>query len=339
MKKPIFCALLLSIAGFGVSGSELATSASPIAPIKLANDIELQLPNQPELFYLYKGEKIPLKSRPNEIAVAFKPQLGSSRTPGGEPPLCQQLANSLNQGTVRGDGATIAVKPVGTNYAIVTVPSSQGDVAATVKQVQAQSYVRESLPVLSRSDQQDTIVLTNEIIVSFQPDMPESEQKGILKAQNLELIRPLRFTKNRYLVKVKSATGTNVLTVANRLNQVAGIASASPNFLQVLPNQAAMKLGQPFTPPANNGVKPEPIVSRGVVDSPYRSDLSPMLWHLDSRSRYSSKSRTDVHAPEAWANSNAGKGVVVAVLDNLIQWDHPNLKNSLYNPLPSFIER
>jgi serine protease len=331
MKKQILCAFFLSVGGFGVGESVLARPASPIAEIKLASDIELPLRNQPELFYLYKGEKISLESRPNKIAVAFKPQLGGSRAPGGEPPLYQQLSNSLNQSNVRGGGVTIGVKPVGTNYAIVTLPSSI-DITATVKQVQAQPYVSASLPVLSRADQQDTIVLTNEIIVSFQPNMPESEQKAILKTQNLEMIRALRFTKNRYLVKVKSATGTNVLAVSNRLNQVAGIASASPNFLQVLPNQAAVKLGQPFTLPSKNGVKPEPIVSRGVVDSPYRSDLLPMLWHLDSRSRLSNQPRIDVRAPEAWQQSNGGKDVVVAVMDNLIQWDHPNLVNNLYKP-------
>jgi serine protease len=332
MKKSMFCALFLSIAGFGVGGSDLAISASPIAQTQNVSDIEvLPVPNS-ELFYLYKGEKIPLKSRPNEIAVAFKPQLGSSRTPGGEPPLYQQLATSLNQGSVRGDGATIAVKPVGTNYAIVTVPSSSVDMTATVKQVQAKPYVSSSLPVLSRADQQDTIVLTNEIIVSFQPDMPESEQKGILKAQNLEVIRSLRFTKNRYLVKVKSATGTDVLKVSNRLNQVVGIASASPNFLQVLPNRAAMKLGQAFMLPSNSAGKAQATSSRGNADVPYSSDLWPMLWHLDSRSRLPNQPRIDVRAPEAWQQSNGGKDVVVAVMDNLIQWDHPNLVNSLYKP-------
>lgn len=39
---------------------------------------------------------------------------------------------------------------------------------------------------------------------------------------------------------------------------------------------------------------------------------------------------TDIRATQAWQNSNAGKGVVVAVLDFLIQWDHPDLVNNVY---------
>ena len=54
---------------------------------------------------------------------------------------------------------------------------------------------------------------------------------------------------------------------------------------------------------------------------------------LSSSSKSSSKSnssRTDLHVTEAWKNSNGGKGVVVAVIDSLIQWNHPDLRNSLY---------
>jgi subtilisin family serine protease len=40
--------------------------------------------------------------------------------------------------------------------------------------------------------------------------------------------------------------------------------------------------------------------------------------------------RTDIYAPEAWKQGNSGRGVVVAVMDTLIQWDHPDLQGSLY---------
>jgi serine protease len=326
LQKQFVCVLLSSVLGASAIGTGGSNSSSAIAQTKIATDIEVQ--SQPELFYLYNGEKIPLQVRPNEIAVAFKPPVGGRRTLGQELPLYQQLQTRLNQGGVRGGQDAVEVRPVGTNYAIVKFSAGRRDVGGTTRQIQDQSYVQSSLPVLSRTDRVDAIVLTPEIIISFQPNTPESEQKAILKAQNLELIRPLRFTQNRYLVKATSATGTSVLTVANRLNQVAGVTSASPNFLQVLPNRTAFR-PDPFL----KTTTPSPTVgSRGGASTPYASDLWPLLWHLDSRSRRPNAPRTDVRAPEAWQQSSGGQGVVVAVMDNLIQWDHPNLAKSLYQP-------
>ncbi|HAX85860.1 MAG TPA: hypothetical protein DCY91_06205 [Cyanobacteria bacterium UBA11370] len=48
-------------------------------------------------------------------------------------------------------------------------------------------------------------------------------------------------------------------------------------------------------------------------------------------SQYSTlPTRTDIRAPEAWQQSNQGRGVVVAVIDGLIQWDHPDLQDNIY---------
>jgi subtilisin family serine protease len=41
--------------------------------------------------------------------------------------------------------------------------------------------------------------------------------------------------------------------------------------------------------------------------------------------------RTDMRVIDAWKNSNQGNGVVVAVIDTLIQWNHPDLVENLYN--------
>ncbi|HBK66765.1 MAG TPA: hypothetical protein DD000_25545, partial [Cyanobacteria bacterium UBA11166] len=52
----------------------------------------------------------------------------------------------------------------------------------------------------------------------------------------------------------------------------------------------------------------------------------------------SSPIRTDIRALEAWREGGKGDGVVVAVIDSLIQWNHPDLQGNIYttnNPQPN----
>jgi hypothetical protein len=82
---------------------------------------------------------------------------------------------------------------------------------AVQQQIQKQPYVKEMLPILTRKSQavskekesSQVIVLPNEIVISFEGEMSESQRQIILLRHDLEVLRPLRFSKNRYLVRSK----------------------------------------------------------------------------------------------------------------------------------------
>ncbi|MEO1069319.1 MAG: S8 family serine peptidase, partial [Cyanobacteria bacterium J06638_6] len=188
------------------------------------------------------------------------------------------------------------------------------------------------LQALSRADGEETIVLPNQIIVSFEPDTPQSQVQLTLDRYGLEVIRPLRFTQNRYLVSARDSGGLQVLGLANQLNGVAGVQSATPNFVQTVPYRAvpqslyAIDTSQRPTDLDN-------LLARlsGQRHWPSSTQLFPLHWHLDSTGfRGIHQPRTDVRAAEAWDQGSRGEGVVVAVIDSLIQWDHPDLADSLY---------
>lgn len=319
-------------------------------------------PNNNQLFYIYKGQRVALTQQKDVIAVEFKavPQTRSSNTAN---PLYLQLEQDLQVSVRSGGNSQVQVKPLGGNYAVVTLASSNGNTDLIRNRIENQSYVKTSLPVLSRVNQQDTIVLANEIIINFKPDMNENEKQSILKENNLQIVRSLRFFPNIYIVKSTDAYGTAVLNVANKLNQVKGVNSAAPNFLQSVANsiditghsKGAINIDITDKQAVNNQTK--------IVQNANNStmDYLGLQWHLNSiplkeclqqqinnfdtlqtclqqkkannKQSKSKLSRTDLRVTEAWKNSNGGKGVVVAVIDSLIQWNHPDLRNSLYKVL------
>ncbi|WP_204150746.1 S8 family serine peptidase [Leptolyngbya sp. CCY15150] len=273
-----------------------------------------------DLFYRFNGEPIPLMVRDDAIAVAF--QASATRTLDA-PPLYQQLQNTLDSTRTRGDA--VIVQPVGTQYAIVNLPAATSSSRSALRPQLALPYVETTLPVLQRADQDEQILLPNEIIISFAAQTSEAEQQQMLEAQGLELIRPLRFTENRVLARLKTVDHeTAVLTAAEQLSQTTGVRSATPNFI-------------PVRSPEERWDSELPLPSHSSLARSASDNRMNLAWHLDSTSMAPRLNNTGVNAPRDWALGNRGEGITVAVIDALIQWDHPALINNIYE-LPSGVE-
>ncbi|NJK41963.1 MAG: S8 family serine peptidase [Acaryochloridaceae cyanobacterium SU_2_1] len=300
-------------------GTVLAGMALPVSDGNnrvVAQSAVVERVAQTDLYYLYHNQRIPLTERRDAIAVTGKPSTRGENFVSG---LRQHLRTSSAQSRGNSPGVTaVEIRALGTSDALVRLPqTAQGNFEQWKTKIQQFNGTSTVLPVLSRGDQQETLVLPNEILVSFEPQLPPAQIQKILNSQNLEIIRPLQFTTNRYLVRSKTATGTAVLGIANQLHQVAGVQSATPNFIPArTTNQVRAFHKQGLPQPTSH----YPLSSRKPPSLPkaFRSSLMGLLWHLNS-----------LRVPAAWANRRGGSGVKVAVIDTLIQWDHPNLKQSL----------
>lgn len=323
------------VGGLALAQSPLPTIASDISPIL-----------EPDLFYTYNGERIYLQQRQDAIAVAFKP---AANTRGEMQPQYLQLQRALRSST-REIGNGVVVNSLGEGFAIIRFPATRGISKAVVQQAQQQPYVQETLPVLSRDDRAETIILPNEIILSFEPGVSNTEKQTILQQNKLEVIRPLRFNRDRVLVRSTAVSGVEVLGVANRLHRVKGVRSASPNFIQSLSDLQLKDTSKQTTSSNLQSFvwDDRPQASSRAI-APQASYLN-LQWNLYSpplkqcltanaplqqclktaRITTATSPRPDLRVTEAWKLSNGGKGVVVAVVDSVIQWDHPNLRQSLY---------
>jgi serine protease len=292
-----------------------------------------------DLYYTFYGQRIPLAVRPNQIAVAFTPVPAGAR---GAIPGFVQLQQALRgeiSGTRSGAAApalNVQVQPLGSRYALIELPDSSPELQSALQERLQQPYIEATLPVLTRPKAEDTIVLPNQILVSFADGISESQRLLVLSRYNLEIVRPLRFSPNQYLVRLRQANpGLSILQAANQLNGVPGIQSASPNFVQTVALNA-----QPFNlsdRTLTEGFQPANFPDRllahlpNVTHSLFPTRLFPLHWHLDSTPlRGRLQPRTDLQVPGAWEAGVQGENVVVAVIDSLIQWNHPDLAGNLY---------
>ena len=353
--KPLFHTLparltsSLLIGGCLLTGLTIASNLFSINNSAQAQTSDRQTSG--DLYYTFYGRQIPLRSHPDTIAVQFRPEDTSTRGRGGLPlylQLQQDLQGdvSLTRGDRRIGGASesnaqesidIDVQPLGDRLALITLPNNSRSRDTVRQRIQQQSYVDSTLPVLvldngNEGEGETTVVLPNEIVVSFEPDLPNSTVQHLLYRHNLEIIRPLQFTDNRYLVRSRSESGLAVLNASNQLNLESSIQSATPNFVQSIPYQVQQASAQtPGIQPNATARLQQFLASLPTLETPFTSNLLPLAWHLNStpyRGRF--QSRTDIHATEAWEESNGGEGAVVAVIDSLIQWDHPNLAERVH---------
>ena len=259
-------------------------------------------PASSNLIYQAGVETIELEVRNDVIGVEFT----KTRNTRVEQPFLT-LKNELLKDRTRGE--RIEVRPV-ENYATVRVSGrSQGGAVSVLQKLQTLNYVDQTLPVLTRAGSEDTILLPNEIILTLQS---ETDLDEFLQANDLRLIRPIEFADHSYLVRSTVVQGTEILQLSNELNERADVAAAGPNFVY----QFA---------PQNQSTSP----SSRTLKSYYSGSARTYQWGLDSRLARPHQPRTDIYATEAWKQSKDGKGVVVAVLDNLIDWEHPDLKKNV----------
>jgi subtilisin family serine protease len=153
------------------------------------------------------------------------------------------------------------------------------------------------------------MVPTGEIFIIFQPEVDPEEQKLVMDEYKLQLVE--RRGPDQVIAKV-TKDSPNPIKVAGLLQQTSMVKFAEPD-LDMLLDEYDLAL------PADTYLADE--------------------WHLRNEGyiasgKYSTKKGADAKVIDAWnrLNSLGSTEVVVAIIDNGIDINHPDLKNKVYRP-------
>src|SRR5712692_2690192 len=140
------------------------------------------------------------------------------------------------------------------------------------------------------------LVVTEEIIIRLRPDVDPRNYFGADWAN----ARPVRGTTDQFILQLAGADAEKILAETNRRAADPRVAWAQPNFL----SQVLKQTNDP---------------------------LFPNQWHLDNRGANGSLANADVNAPQAWAYTTGSSNIVIALIDDGTQLDHPDLSANIFS--------
>ncbi len=160
-------------------------------------------------------------------------------------------------------------------------------------------------PVTFRDEASGALrIVYREIALRFKPKVPQQMRRKILEAQGFVVRRRNPFVRDQVVVyhPDRKYTGEGLLEIANAWTAFDEVVFATPNFVSQYWRQAL-----PTIPSAQ--------------------------WHLRNRGKSGARKDEDVNARGAWKFTRGKRAIVVAVLDDGVDVDHPNLKQRIWrNP-------
>lgn len=140
-----------------------------------------------------------------------------------------------------------------------------------------------------------------EVVMRFQPGTSERTQNKILKSQGLRVRQRNAFVNDQVIVYDPEGRqkGGDLVEVANRCAVLDEVLFATPNFISEYRRSAL------------------PVVSAAQ-------------WHLNNMGAVPGQvTGEDVRANEAWAITQGKRSIIVAILDDGVDVDHPSLRRNI----------
>lgn len=172
--------------------------------------------------------------------------------------------------------------------------------AEACAQLAARPEVRFAYPVLYDLSIPGRVMPTDELVVCVQPD---ADIQAVAARHAVTVLRLLWATENQWIVALDDPKAQSPLDVANAISADADVLWAEPDFI---------------------------VEGRKAVNDP----LFGNEWHLESTGQNISGmtplNDNDVDAESAWAQLSEPYPIVVAIVDDGVQTNHPDLQNNIF---------
>jgi subtilisin family serine protease len=147
-------------------------------------------------------------------------------------------------------------------------------------------------------------VVYHELVVRFASGVTKKTREAILKTHGFQVRRTNPFVPEQVIVHQpdNKFSADQLIEIANDWTELDEVIVASPNFVSQFQREAPPK-------------------------------IRPEEWHLDNKGGDGAVAGEDVDIRDAWAITRGKPSIIVAVLDDGVDIDHPNLKSRIWkNP-------
>jgi subtilisin family serine protease len=150
-------------------------------------------------------------------------------------------------------------------------------------------------------------VVYRELVVRFGPGVSDKRRQAILKNYRLVVRRMNAFVPQQVVVyhPERKYSGEDLVRISNELTQLEEVVMVTPNFVSQYSR---------YIPP----------------------NILSQEWHLKNPGKDEALKGEDLNVTEAWKITTGKPDIVVAILDDGVDVDHPNLKPNIWkNPDPT----
>jgi subtilisin family serine protease len=251
---------------------------------------------------------LPNSAPPNSPAIGVPPEsIGKILQRGGEELMLEKVSDRFtvrptSQGVVE-DLANQIPAELHRNIAsarsaeFIVDPAQRDQVMQQVRQASGVDFASHVYRV--KDDPGTLVYLTDQLTVQFAPAVPRSQVDAIAAEMNLRCLQPVNGVPNTFVFEVTAQSPGNPVKLANLLMQRSQVLTAEPNIV----------------------VRTQPHYR--PTDSLYGKQ-----WYLNHNGGQDLASGSHIFAEKAWDITRGNRSVVVAVVDDSFDLNHPDFQGA-----------